>query len=145
MKFLQKEGFVDEAGALTDDGHWASRLRLDYPLLVAQCLRENAFPEENEKLLAAVVAFFAYDRDDDMKLTVKDLPPKLTLSFKKVALAVRPLIHRLEDGRISGSETSCICRRRRLLLGAGAQLGFCHQGHGNRGRRYGDADFAHSG
>jgi superfamily II RNA helicase len=30
-------------------------------------------------------------------LTVKDLPPKLTLSFKKVALAVRPLIHRLED------------------------------------------------
>jgi superfamily II RNA helicase len=97
FKFLQKEGFVDEAGALTEDGHWASRLRLDYPLLVAQCLRENAFPVENEKLLAAVVAFFAYDRDDDMKLTVKDLPPKLTLSFKKVALVARPLIHRLED------------------------------------------------
>jgi ATP-dependent RNA helicase HelY len=96
FKFLQNEGFVDEAGALTEDGHWASRLRLDYPLLVAQCLRENAFPEENEKLLAAVVAFFAYDRDDDMKSTIKDLPPKLTLSFKKIALAVRPLIHRLE-------------------------------------------------
>lgn len=96
FKFLQKEGFVDEAGALTEDGHWVSRLRLDYPLLVAQCLRENAFPEEDEKILAAVVAFFAYDRDDDLNLTVNDLSPKLTLSFKKVALAVRPLIHRLE-------------------------------------------------
>ncbi|MBN1365704.1 MAG: DEAD/DEAH box helicase [Syntrophaceae bacterium] len=96
LKFLQREGFVDENGTLTDDGRWASKLRLDYPLLVAQCLRENAFSEENEKILAAVVAFFAYDRDDEMKLTVKDLPPKLALSFKKVVLAVRPLIHRLE-------------------------------------------------
>ena len=96
FKFLQKEGFVDENGALTEDGHWASRLRLDYPLLVAQCLRENAFPKENEKILAAVVAFFAYDRDDEIKLSMKDLPPKLLLSFKKVVLAVRPLIHRLE-------------------------------------------------
>ena len=89
LKFLQKEEFVDESGALTDDGHWASKLRLDYPLLVAQCLRENAFPEENEKILAAVVAFFTYDRDDDLKLTIKDLPPKLLLSFKKVVLAVQ--------------------------------------------------------
>jgi superfamily II RNA helicase len=96
FKFLQKEGFVDEAGALTEDGHWASRLRLDYPLLVAQCLRENAFPVEDEIILAAVVAFFTYDRDDDINVTVKDLSPKLTLSFKKVALAVRPLIRRME-------------------------------------------------
>jgi superfamily II RNA helicase len=120
FKFLQKEGFVDEAGALTADGHWASKLRLDYPLLVAQCLRENAFPEENEKLLAAVVAFFAYDRDDDMKLTIKDLPPKLTLSFKKVALAVRPLIHRLEDAGFPVVK---------LHASAGAAVYYWAQGH----------------
>jgi len=97
LKFLQQEGFVDKSGTLTDDGRWASKLRLDYPLLVAQCLRENAFPQDNEKILAALVAFLAYDRDDDIKMTVKDLPPKLALSFKKVVLAVRPLIHRLEN------------------------------------------------
>jgi len=96
LKFLQKEGFVDETGVLTDDGRWASKLRLDYPLLVAQCLRNKAFPEENEKMLAAVVAFFAYDREDDLKSNIKDLPPRLLASFKKVVLAVRPLIHRLE-------------------------------------------------
>jgi ATP-dependent RNA helicase HelY len=96
LKFLQKEGFVDEVGRLTDDGHWASRLRLDYPLLVAQCLRENVFPHENERILAALVAVFAYDRDDEIKLTVKDMPPKLTQALKKILLTVRPLAHRLE-------------------------------------------------
>jgi len=120
LKFLQKEGFVDETGTLTDDGRWASKLRLDYPLLVAQCLRENAFPGENEKMMAAIVAFFAYDRDDDLKLTVKDLPPKLTLAFKKVVLAVRPLIHRMEA---AGFATV------RLHASVGAAMYFWAQGH----------------
>jgi superfamily II RNA helicase len=120
LKFLQKEEFVDKSGALTDDGHWASKLRLDHPLLVAQCLRENAFPEENEKILAAVVAFFTYDRDDDLKLTVKDLPPKLLLSFKKVVLAARPLIHRLEA---AGFATA------KLHTSAGAAVYYWAQGH----------------
>ncbi len=44
LKFLQAEGFINESSQLTDDGHWAARLRLDHPLLVAQCLREGAFP-----------------------------------------------------------------------------------------------------
>ena len=96
LKILQKEGFVDSAGRLTPDGYWAAKLRLDHPLLVAQCLRENAFPEDNEKFLAAAVAVFAYDRDDEMKLAVKDFPPKLTQALKKVVHAVRPLANRLE-------------------------------------------------
>lgn len=102
--FLQKEGFVDDAGRLTSDGHWASRLRLDHPLLVAQCLRENAFPEENEIILAALVAAFAYDRDDEIKLTVKDMAPKLTQALKKVLLAIRPLAHRLEKAGFASAK-----------------------------------------
>jgi ATP-dependent RNA helicase HelY len=120
LKFLQKEGFVDETGCLTDDGCWASKLRLDYPLLVAQCLRENAFPEDNEKIFAAVVAFFAYDRDDDLNLTIKDLSPKLLLSFKKVVLAVRSLIHRLEA---AGFATV------KLHTSAGVAVYYWAQGH----------------
>jgi len=96
LKILQKEGFVDQSGRLTPDGYWAAKLRLDHPLLVAQCLRENAFPEDNEKFLAAAVAVFAYDRDDEMKLAVKDFPPKLTQALKKIVHAVRPLANRLE-------------------------------------------------
>ncbi|MEE9912893.1 MAG: DEAD/DEAH box helicase [Deltaproteobacteria bacterium] len=96
LAFLQREGFVDAAGKLTDDGRWAARLRLDYPLLVAECLRQNAFSEDNEKLLASVAAVFAYDRDDEMQLTTKELPHKLMAALRKMLLAVRPLARRLE-------------------------------------------------
>ncbi|MFO7569887.1 MAG: DEAD/DEAH box helicase [Smithellaceae bacterium] len=96
LRFLQAEGFVDKAGRLTDDGHWASRLRLDYPLLVAQCLRENAFPADNEKLLAAAVAVFAYDRDDEIRFGEKDMPPLLLAALRRIILAVRPLSRRME-------------------------------------------------
>jgi superfamily II RNA helicase len=120
LNILQKEGFVDSDERLTQDGYWASRLRLDHPLLVAQCLREHAFPEDNEKFLAAVVAVFAYDRDDEIKLTVKDPPPKLMLSFKKVILAVRPLAHRLEA---AGFTTA------KLHPSAGIAMYYWAQGH----------------
>jgi superfamily II RNA helicase len=96
LEFLQREGFVDPTGKLTADGRWAARLRLDHPLLVACCLRENAFPEDNDRLLAAVVAVFAYDRDDEIQLATKDLPHKLMAALRKMLLAVKPLSHRLE-------------------------------------------------
>lgn len=99
LRFLQQEGFVDEAGRLTDDGHWATRLRLDYPLLVAQCLRDNVFPHDDEKMLAAIVAVFAYDRDDEINIVIKDTPPRLHSSLRKINLALRPLIQRMRtDG-----------------------------------------------
>jgi len=119
-------------------------LRLDYPLLVAQCLREHAFPEDNEKFLAAVVAVFAYDRDDEIKLTVKDPPPKLMLSFKKVILAVRPLAHRLEAAGFATAKLHPSAGIAMYYWAQGTQLGVCHQGHGNCRRRYGFIGFAHS-
>ena len=104
LEFLKREGFVDVAGKLTDDGRWAARLRLDYPLLVAECLRENAFPGDNEKLLAAVVAVFAYDRDDEIQLATKELPHKLMAALRKMLLAVRPLSRRLEAAGFVGAK-----------------------------------------
>lgn len=95
LRFLKQEGFVDDAGRLTEDGHWATRLRLDYPLLVAQCLRENVFPRDDEKMLAAVVAVFAYDRDDEINIVIKDMPPHLHSLLRKINLALKPLMQRL--------------------------------------------------
>src|SRR5690606_37961349 len=96
LKFLHEEGFVDEAGKLTDDGRWAACLRLDYPLLVAECLRENAFPVDNERLLAAIVAVFAYDRDDEIHLATAELPHKLMAALRKMLVAVRPMSRKLQ-------------------------------------------------
>jgi superfamily II RNA helicase len=95
LDFLKAEGFVSDEESLTADGFWAARLRLDAPLLVAECLRQQCFPEQNERLLAAVVALFAYDRDTEISVAVKDLPPKLTAALKKTFLVVRPLMRRL--------------------------------------------------
>jgi ATP-dependent RNA helicase HelY len=95
LDFLRAEGFVGEDGKLTTDGFWAARLRLDAPLVVAECLRQQSFPDQNERLLAAIVALFAYDRDTEISVSSKDLPPKLTTALKKVLLVVRPLMRRL--------------------------------------------------
>ena len=119
LSFLQEEGFVDEAGRLTPDGLWASRLRLDDPLLVAQCLRDEAFPGDNEKILAALMAVFAYDRDDDIHFREKDMPPKLTAALRKMLLSVRPLLRRLEAADFQGA---------RFYPAAGAAMYFWAQG-----------------
>lgn len=104
LDFLHEEGFVDAEGKLSADGHWASRLRLDHPLLVAECLRKQALPVDNEKLLAAVVAVFAYDRDDEIQMSAKDLPNKLTAALRKTLLAVKPLAQRMEKAGFVGAK-----------------------------------------
>lgn len=62
-RFLQDEGYVDAEGHLTEDGHWASKLRLDQPLLISECIRRNVFPTDSPPLLAALIAPFVMDRD----------------------------------------------------------------------------------
>jgi superfamily II RNA helicase len=96
LEFLQTEGFVTKGGRLNEDGHWAAKLRLDQPLLVAECLRKKAFPEQNEKLLAAIVSMFAYDRDNEIKVELKNISPKLLAALKGAIAAVRPLAKRLD-------------------------------------------------
>ncbi|MEJ5299398.1 MAG: DEAD/DEAH box helicase [Thermodesulforhabdaceae bacterium] len=71
FRFLLQEGYVDERGSLTADGLWASKLRLDQPLLISEGIRLGLFPEDDPALLAALIAPFVMDRDrgQDMELT----------------------------------------------------------------------------
>ncbi|HDQ04794.1 MAG TPA: DEAD/DEAH box helicase [Deltaproteobacteria bacterium] len=119
LYFLQQEGFVDREGRLTDDGHWASRLRLDYPLMVAQCLRDSIFPQDDENLLAALVAVFAYDREEEIRIASRDVPPKLLASLRKVNRALRPLARRLTAAGFDAPK---------LYLSAGAAMYHWAQG-----------------
>ena len=43
LQFLQDEGFVQD-GELTDDGLWASQLRVDHPLVIAAAIKARAWP-----------------------------------------------------------------------------------------------------
>jgi superfamily II RNA helicase len=63
LEFLKAERLVDPEGRLTDDGKWASKLRLDHPVLIAEAIRNQALPEGDPVLLAALVALFVDDRE----------------------------------------------------------------------------------
>ena len=63
MDFLAAEKFVTKEGKLTEDGIWASKLRVDSPLLVAQGIRKNLLPQRDPALLAAIIATFVNEKD----------------------------------------------------------------------------------
>ena len=56
VNFLKAEGFVGDNDRLTADGVWTSQLRLDHPVLIAECLRRGALPNEDAALLAAATS-----------------------------------------------------------------------------------------
>ena len=99
LRMLQKEGFVDENHRLTENGIWAAKLRLDQPLLVAESIRRGALPRDDERLLAAVIAPFVYDGDQDLTVARKDLPRRLTGAYDRVMRTLAGLANRLKaDG-----------------------------------------------
>jgi len=63
FQFLREHGYVDAAGHLTEDGTWASNLRLDQPLLISEGIRKGLFPHDQPELLASLIAPFVMDRD----------------------------------------------------------------------------------
>ncbi len=91
MDFLLDEGFVSEDGRLTDDGLWASKLRLDSPLLVAQSIRYSLLPDHAPELLAAIVASFVNEREfkDDL-LYSGALPKQLKEAFLDARKGLKP-------------------------------------------------------
>ncbi|MBN2283016.1 MAG: DEAD/DEAH box helicase [Deltaproteobacteria bacterium] len=97
LLFLKNEGFVNGAGKLTEDGIWASRLRLDQPLLIAECLRNRAFPENDEPLLAAVIANFVYDRNQDIPLYKRQVPKRVRRACNRIFRTIAPLVERMES------------------------------------------------
>ena len=98
LRFLREEGFVDAKDRLTENGVWASKLRLDQPLLIAECLRRNVFPQGDEKLLAAVIAPFVYDGEQDFVVIRKELPRRLTRAYDRMIATLANLAERLKAG-----------------------------------------------
>ncbi|MBW2266498.1 MAG: ATP-dependent DNA helicase, partial [Deltaproteobacteria bacterium] len=93
---LKEEGFVDEGDKLTYDGLWASQLRLDQPLMVAEALRLNILPESNPVLLAALVAPFVHDRDAEVSVNESNLTRALLKAYENMKRNLIPLMKRKE-------------------------------------------------
>ncbi|MCE5264266.1 MAG: DEAD/DEAH box helicase [Deltaproteobacteria bacterium] len=98
LHLLRAEGFVGNDDRLTETGTWASKLRLDQPLLIAECLRRGVFPREDERLLAAAIAPFVYDGDQELTILRAELPRRLTRVYDRMIKALSPLAERLKAG-----------------------------------------------
>ncbi len=67
VRFLQETGFVDQANRLTPDGHWASKLRLDQPLLIAEAIRRGALNNVSPEIMVGGLAPFVWDRSLELE------------------------------------------------------------------------------
>jgi ATP-dependent RNA helicase HelY len=68
LRFLKETGFVDEKDRLTSDGIWASKLRLDQPLLIAEAIRKGGFRDLGPEVMAGCIAVFVWDKDQDVDI-----------------------------------------------------------------------------
>jgi superfamily II RNA helicase len=62
---------VDDNDRLTPDGLWASKLRLDQPLVIAEAIRKGGLDSVSPEVLAGGLAPFVWDRIQEVSLSVK--------------------------------------------------------------------------
>ena len=72
LRFLKETDFADEHGTLTADGRWASNLRLDQPLLIAEAIRKGAFENILPENMAGGLAPFVWDRGQDVEILLRE-------------------------------------------------------------------------
>jgi len=94
LSFLKLEGYVKADTTLTGDGIWASQLRLDQPLMIAEALRLGLFTGSDPALLAALVATFVYDKDIEVEFDHTKAPKELLAVFTKMKQGLFPFIDR---------------------------------------------------
>lgn len=75
LRFLKEAGFVNGTDRLTSDGTWASKLRLDHPLLIAEGIRRGGFDGASPEVMAGCIAPFVWDRAQEPELKVKSPVP----------------------------------------------------------------------
>lgn len=98
-RLLQAEGYVSEGGKLTADGMWASKLRIDQPLLISEGIRKQVFPQNRPELLAALIAPFVMDRDRQGEVQLASLVwkyPDLAKPFFQMLKSLQRLRERLQ-------------------------------------------------
>ncbi len=97
LEFLRLKGYVDGDGRLTAEGTWASRLRVDQPVVIAEGFRHGLFPIDQPALLAAVIAVFVNEREADEHVDRRFLPAALLKSYQRVSQHLMPLQQEMSD------------------------------------------------
>ena len=99
LNFLKETGYVSGSGELTEEGKWASRLRVDQPLLIAEGFRLGIMPASEPHLLAGIIAAFVNERESDSKMPKKRVPKSLIDAYYRMVKGLRPFARQmLEQG-----------------------------------------------
>ena len=98
LNFLKATGFVSAEDELTPDGNWASQLRVDQPLLIAEGFRKELFPQDKFDLLAAMIASFVNERETDDRINKELVPDPLARAYSKLSKGLRPFAARMAQG-----------------------------------------------
>ena len=99
LSFLKETEYVAENDKLTETGMWASQLRVDQPLMIAEGLKRKIFPESDPAILAAIIASFVDEQESDDKIVKNLVPRTLLASFQKVKKGLQPFTeHMAEHG-----------------------------------------------
>jgi len=99
LNFLKDTGYVAASGDLTEEGKWASRLRVDQPLLIAESFRLAILPVSEPRLLAAIIAAFVNERESDSKMPKKRVPKPVIDAYYRMVKGLRPFARQmLEQG-----------------------------------------------
>jgi superfamily II RNA helicase len=83
---------VNERDELTEDGRWASRLRVDQPLLIAEGFRQGVFPGD-ASLLAAIIAVFVSEREMDDRMDSRFTPRPLIRAYELMSRRLSPFLN----------------------------------------------------
>ncbi|HBN26172.1 MAG TPA: ATP-dependent DNA helicase [Desulfobacteraceae bacterium] len=81
LDFLIHKRYAEKTGKLTEDGIWASKLRVDQPLMIAECFRLNILPQSDSPLLAAIFASFVNEREFNEAIKNDLIPENLLEAF----------------------------------------------------------------
>jgi ATP-dependent RNA helicase HelY len=95
LRFLKETGFVDEQDHLSPDGEWASKLRLDHPLVIAEAIRKGGFVGVSPPVMAGSLAPFVWDRYTDM-----DLITRAPLNLSEIWEGFQKLQEQIEGIRV---------------------------------------------
>ena len=90
LRFLTSKKYVTQSGSLTDDGKWASQLRVDQPLLIAEGFRKGLFQDSDPTLLASIIASFVNERESDDRIPKALLPDRLTKAHMAAVKSLKP-------------------------------------------------------
>lgn len=93
LDFLKETGYVTNDYCLTEDGKWASQLRVDQPVLIAEGFRLNVFPDRNPQLLAGVMAAFVNEQEFKDRFEQDRRFRKLFKTMLGVRDGLRPFAH----------------------------------------------------